>query len=105
MASPGGILKRGANNRTFYSHYHPPGGDPRKDARRSEKRAQSVIHLLNSRRPYTIVVQYFVEQRFNGQYQVMNMDEEQAEKIKQKLDEDLASRPDAPDFIDDFRPF
>jgi len=104
-ASPGGILKRGANNRSFYSHYHPPGGDPFKDASRSQKRAQSVVHLLNRRRPYTIVVQYFIEERFNGKYHVIKMDEKQARKIRDAIDTDLASRPDAPDFIDDFRPF
>ena len=104
-ASPGGVLRRSKNNRVFYSHYHPPGGDFKRDARRRKKRAQSVITLMNSKRPYLITFEYRVEQRFNGKYEQISTSEKQANRVKRRLEDYLASRPDNTDMIDDFRAF
>ena len=104
-ASPGGIRRRSQNERTFYSAYHPPGGDFKIDASQSRNRARSVISVMNDRRPYTIVISYEIEERFGGVYRKMREDDEMARKVKKRFLTYLASRPEKGDFVDDFRAF
>ena len=104
-AMPGGIRKRSRNNRVFYGHYHPPGKNPKINARRKLIRAHAVIKILGDRRPYAIEIQYLIEKYKEGDYEVSKNDAGLADGVKKKLEDYLGSRPDNRDLIDDFRAF
>lgn len=100
----GGIRKRSRNNRVFYGHYHPPGKNPKINARRKLTRAHVVIKILGDRRPYRMEVQYLIEKYKDGDYSVVENRKELAEGVKKKLEDYLVSRPDQRDLLE-FRAF
>ena len=104
-ASPGGIQRRSQNERTFYSAFHPPGGNFKIDASQSQKRARAIITIYNERRPYTIVIKYVIQERSSGSYRKVGEDDVMANKIKKRFLTYLATRPEKSDFVDDFRAF
>lgn len=101
-----GIRGKSPNGRELVSKYHSPGGDGYDYAATNPERAYSKLKILGERRPYTLRIQYIVEVRNDqGVYSVKKYDQRQAKKVLKALVDDLVTRPDREDFIDDFRPF
>lgn len=101
----GDSLRRRANGRVIYSQFHPPGESLLEDATQQEERAQVVIYILKERRPYTLVVDYRIQERRGDDYKFVRADREEADKIRNKIRKYLASSPDRTDLIDGFRAF
>ena len=99
------IEKQSQNTRTYYSKYHAPGKNLLAGYLDKTYRGQLVASILGARRPYRVAFSYRVEKRVNGRFKLSNYDKNLARYYKDKFDDDLASRPDERDVIDDFRPY
>lgn len=104
-ASPG-LRGKSANGRELVSKYHAVNGDIYDNAYNKKERAYSKLSILGDRRPYVLRVQVVIEERMDdGTYEVVDHDDEAAQKILDKIVEFLVTRPDKDDFIDDYRAF
>ena len=99
------VLRLSENNRTYYSKYHRPGMNLKLSAYKQKQRGQVVITILGDRRPYTLVVQYRIEELSGGKFKLVRYDRGLAEKYLEQLETYLAGRPEERDMIDDFRPY
>lgn len=104
---PVGVLKESLNGREITSEYFNPKSldEP---AETKKDRAQAVVTILGSRRPYQIAVVAFVEERRKGskkQYDSRGEDPKIARKVSERIQEALANRPADLNVIDDFRAF
>lgn len=101
-----GIRGRSANGRELVSKYHSPSGDGYDYAATNPQRASSKLRILGERRPYTLQIEYIIEERDStGAYRITDYDQSKAQKVLKSLMDYLVTRPDREDFIDDFRPF
>ncbi len=101
-----GVRGKSANGREIVSRYQSAKGDSNEPATTKKSRAYARLLILGDRRPYTLQMQFVIEEdQGDGEYVVMSTDDERAQKILKKLLDTLASRPDSKDFIDDFRSF
>lgn len=101
-----GIRGRSPNGRELVSKYHSPTGDGYDYAATNPQRAYSKLRILGERRPYTLQLEYIIEERnASGAYRIVEYDQSKAQKVLKALMDYLVTRPDREDFIDDFRPF
>ncbi len=99
------VQRKSRNNRTYFSHYHRPGTDPRLKAYKQTERALLAITILGDRRPYKVAVVYKIERLNGGKYVFDRFDKELAQHYLNKVETYLAGRPEERDLIDDFRPY
>lgn len=101
-----GLRGKSANGRELVSRYQKPGSDSFDNAGADAVRAYSRLLILGDRRPYTIQVQYVIEERNKGEgYVNRGYDDAIARQTLRKVLEFLVNRPDREDFIDDFKAF
>lgn len=101
-----GLRGKSANGRELVSRYQKPGSNSYENAGSEDVRAYSRLLILGDRRPYTIQVQYVIEERTKGEgYQSKRYDDAIARQTLRKVLEFLVNRPDREDFIDDFKAF
>ncbi len=101
-----GLRGKSANGREIVSRYQKPGSGSYDNAGMEKERAYSRLLILNDRRPYTIQIQYVIEERLSdGGYSIKGYDEAAANKVMKRLLEFLVNRPDREDFIDEFKAF
>lgn len=99
------VKNKSANNRTYYSHYHRPGGNLRLSAYKQKERAQVIFTLLGDRRPYSVRVLYKIESLKGRKYKLDRYDKSLAELYLERVESYLAGRPEERDIIDDFRAY
>ena len=104
-ALKGNIKKVSPNSRIYFSPYHSPGMDLNALPFDKEERAQVVINIRGTRRPYKISVAYIVEKYRRGKYRFDHYNKKRAKKYLEKIEEYLVSRPEQRDIIDDFTPY
>lgn len=101
-----GLRGKSVNGREIVSRYQKPGTDSYDNAGMDKERAYSRLLILNDRRPYTIQLQYVIEERISGGgYSIKGYDDAMANKVMRKMMEFLVNRPDREDFIDEFKAF
>lgn len=101
-----GLRGKSANGREIVSRYQKPGTNSYDNAGMDKERAYSRLLILNDRRPYTIQLQYIIEERLsNGGYSIKGYDDVTANKVMKRMLEFLVNRPDREDFIDEFKAF
>jgi hypothetical protein len=101
-----GLRGKSTNGRELVSRYQRPGSNSYDNASGETVRAYSRLLILGDRRPYTIQVQYVIEERGKGEgYQIKRYDDVVARQTLRKVLEFLVNRPDREDFIDDFKAF
>lgn len=104
--STNGLRGKSANGREIVSRYQKPGSGSYDNAASEEMRAYSRLIILGDRRPYTLQVQYVIEERTRGEgYEIKGYDDAAAKQTLRKMMEFLVNRPDREDFIDDFKAY
>lgn len=101
----GNVLRKSANNRTYFSKYHAIGTDTNVGYGKKKERGQVVISLFGDGRPYTIAILYRIEGLDGGEFSLDRYDKDIAKKYLERINQYLASRPEDRDVIDDFRPY
>ncbi len=101
-----GVRGKSGNGREIVSRYQKPGSTAPDNAINEKTRAYSRLLMLGYRRPYTIQLQYVVEERqSSGSYEIKHYDDGMARQTLKKVLDYLAHRPDREDFIDGFKAF
>ncbi|MCC6137421.1 MAG: hypothetical protein IT287_02225 [Bdellovibrionaceae bacterium] len=104
--STNGLRGKSPNGRELVSRYQKPGSSSFDNAGAEKVRAYSRLRILGDRRPYTLQVQYVIEERNSAEgYTTKGYDEAAARQVLKKVLEFLVNRPDREDFIDDFKAF
>lgn len=93
------------NKREFTSNYFSRKKDPNFDPAKSKERLFAKFTILGDRRPYDIQVQVFIEQRTDGTYEEVGLDDVFTDQIATELKRQLTKRPGDRNVIDDFRAF
>ncbi len=94
-----------SNEREFYSVYFSKKKIQGFDPEKSKERAYAKITILGDRRPYDIQVQVFIEERVEGAYEEVGLDEDLTDQIAEELKKALRKSRDQRNVIDDFRAF
>lgn len=106
---PVGLRTSSTNGREVSSQYFLPDKKGYKDAIQSPVRLTAKIVILGERRPYSIEIYVFREERVRSggrvKYQVRGQDFRVANRIKNELQARLAQRREDLNIIDDFRVF
>lgn len=101
-----GVRGKSANGREIVSRYQKPGSNSFDNAAGEKVRAYSRLLILGDRRPYTLQIQYVVEERTSSDgYEIIKYDDVAAKQTLKKVLDFLVNRPDQEDFIDDFKAF
>ena len=93
------------NQREITSKYYGRNSDTDFDPNRSKERLYTKYIILGERRPYDLTVQVLVEQKIDGQYELIGEDEKLSLKAAKELSQKLNQSRDNRNVIDDFRPF
>lgn len=106
---PIGLRSSSSNGRELHSQYFLPDKKGYKLAIQSNVRLTAKVVILGERRPYTVEIYVFREERVmvGGKvtYQVRGQDLRVANRIKNELQARLAQRREDLNIIDDFRVF
>lgn len=101
----GAIKKRSENTRVYHSKYHAVGMDINAGTAKKKERGQLIVSIMGDRRPYKVTFLYRIEKKMGGEFKFDRYDKSLALQYKERFDENLASRPEDRDVIDDFRPY
>lgn len=93
------------NQRELYSNYFPRKGTSDFNPTKSKERLTAVFIILGDRRPYNIDIQIVIEEKIEGEYEVVGYDNKIANDLKNELDTRLHQSLENRNIIDDFRAF
>lgn len=93
------------NQREIISQYFGRNPNAEFDAQKSPERLYAKFTILGERRPYDVSVQVFVEQKYQGVFELVGEDEKTADKVAKDLIKRLNQSREDRNIIDDFRPF
>lgn len=102
IGKPRGISQ---NQREIYSNYFPRKGTTDFNPAKSKERLTAVFKILGDRRPFDITIQVVVEEKIEGEYEVIGDDNSIAENLKSELTTRLHQSLENRNVIDDFRAF
>jgi hypothetical protein len=104
---PGGLREKSQNGRELLSEYFSPTqDDPHFDSEKSQYRAYVKAIVLGDRRPYTLDLGVFIEERVGPKvYNLVMNDKKLTTKYHNIINEKLAQSREDRNVIDDFRPF
>lgn len=93
------------NGREFVSAYFSRKKDPHFDANKASERLYAKFTILGDRRPYDIQVQVFIEERSEGVYEDVGLDDSLSDQIAYELKVQLSRSRGERNAIDDLRVF
>ena len=91
--------------RTYVSKYFSRKGESFFDANKSKERLYARISILGDRRPYDILVQVVIEERTEGRYEEVGIDEALSSQVAEEVRKRLTRSRDQRNVIDDFQVF
>lgn len=105
FATMGQPRETATNEREFLSVYFSKKKVQNFDPEKSKERNYAKVTVLGDRRPYDIQVQVFLEERVDGQYEEVGLDDELSDQIAEEIKKALRKSRDQRNVIDDFRAF
>ena len=91
--------------RTYISKYFSRKGESFFDANKSKERLYARISIQGDRRPYDILVQVIIEERVEGRYEEVGVDEALSDQVAEEVRKRLTRSRDQRNIIDDFQVF
>lgn len=105
LATMGEPRQVSSNEREYWSVYFARKKTPGFDPVKSKERAYAKVTILGDRRPYDIQVQVFLEERVEGAYEEVGLDDSLSDQIAEEVKKALRKSRDHRNLIDDFRAF
>lgn len=93
------------NQREYVSTYFPRRKDPHFDPSRARERLYAKFTILGDRRPYDIQVQVFIENKVEGGYDEVGLDDGMSDQLANELKLRLTRSREDRNAIDDLRVF
>lgn len=93
------------NQREYTSAYFSRKKDPRFDPLKARERLYAKFTILGDRRPYDIQVRVYVEERVDGGYDDVGLDDELSDQVANELKLRLSRGREERNAIDDMRVF
>ena len=93
------------NGRDVLSHYYDESGKFISNPEKVRKRYYSLVHIDGTRRPYDIDVQVILEEKIEGEFEDVGLDETKSQTLANKLREHLNQSRSKRNVVDDFKPF
>lgn len=105
FATMGEPRSKSSNEREYLSVYFSRKKQPNFDPEKSKERAYAKMTILGDRRPYEVEVGVFLEERVDGAYEEVGLDEDLSIQIATEFKKALQKSRDQRNIIDDFRAF